>query len=1361
MMKNVKRGLAVMLAILLMIPTQPAMAAGAAAPGGQEKTEDPAKEEDLGTEEAGEESQEPEEAGEENSEPEEAGEESSEPEETGEESSEPEETGEESQEPEEAGEESSKPGDTAGEDSAEEEAEEPGGDAFEETEEDAQKEEPVKGESDQEDAADDGKGDAASNEDGAQKDEVTGETEETAGEDKDEPETEEALEKPEPEKKKGTPSSARAYEKVVFNTGNSRFTVVSQEDFYDENRGDDCFEDDGSYTIEIPEENPFFPYEVQFTYDGEVTEEWFMSPDDSVTIGGHTFYVDAYFDGSAVTQISLEVGGDQVAVYPEEKKFSDGNGISALSLLPLEERYLTVDMEGYTPVELTQVSLSSIFTGEEELTAEDSVMWTADGEDDYTISAPGDTVDLSRDTDQWIMIVGDESQLHKENIRYIVDVEKTDWSQWLIPQVYSQDAQGKRTGLQITDFYYSDYGDRSLTAEMVLPDGEKEAKLFAGLKLNEDIYPETNFDSLKAYEGEFYSADEAEGGKDITEPLFAGDLSQADAGYWMEEDEAWITLVAYKDGETAGCLPFTLDLYETRSGISYYGMQAIGENGRKNMVSDSISSVTQNGVKVRTVTLKAGYPADGIYYQRLSYSTAGKEDNSKVTGAYLGLHDTIAGAKETGAKDVKEELFGDGYGADYSRGVEFTVFAGEDGTEGQEVYKLRFITKEGEIYLSGDTLVSFRGVKNSRGEDLPAYVVKEDEDSYGDYNYLTMFVDETADLSELAPVFSVQEGLNLYAQGGSSPEISGKSLHDFSEGPMQYTASAENKENSKNYWLRILKAQEGEGVLYINSLDDKEADTSKEDGTVYSTREIFIDGRHNYVHDILVANIGTEPVEGLAVELTSDVVELDDYWTLNGGEALNGLTTVDGDASDYGELPNLAKIRLKAKEGVEGQEASGTLTIKSGDKTLVVLTLTGTVSDPVITTTEIPEAVKYVPYGTMIQNSNKYSWNQVSYKKTKGTLPDGMELKANGEIYGVPTESGEFSFTVRMDNEGSDFDDSTMTYTLVVRENTDANVDGATDKGYEVTQRIPDISLNATEDHTFVSQGVYGEFVDIFLDGEKLKEGVDYDSESGSTRITIRSQTLKASNQTGTHTLGVEFRTADNNSLKRAAQNYRVTGKTSSGSSSSGSGGSGGDIGTGSTSGALTTDSKKGYVNSQTGIVTGSGSGYSRWQQDGTGWKLVYADGTTAAGHYTGQDGQTGVEQVLWEKVNGAWYAFGADGYLKSGWVCDYQLSGWYLMTTERGMVSGWYVDEQDGNTYYLEPATGKMTVGWKEIDGKWYYFSAAIQEPTWYYNETTGAWVYNRLSQIPPYGSMYSGRQTPDGRYVGSDGAWDGKTGK
>lgn len=168
---------------------------------------------------------------------------------------------------------------------------------------------------------------------------------------------------------------------VFYNTGNYEVGIM-----------EDDFAEDGSYTINIPEENPFFPYEVQFTCDGEVTDEWFMTPDDTVEIGGHTFKVSAYFDNTVVTQMSLNVAGDTVTVYPEKKEFTnDGDGTMEMSLLPLTQRNLTVDLTGYTPIELTMVSTDSIFTGADALKDTDKVVWkSAYYDDDYSISQSGD-----------------------------------------------------------------------------------------------------------------------------------------------------------------------------------------------------------------------------------------------------------------------------------------------------------------------------------------------------------------------------------------------------------------------------------------------------------------------------------------------------------------------------------------------------------------------------------------------------------------------------------------------------------------------------------------------------------------------------------------------------------------------------------------------------------------------------------------------------------------------------------------------------------------------------------------------------------------------------------------------------------
>lgn len=138
---------------------------------------------------------------------------------------------------------------------------------------------------------------------------------------------------------------------------------------------------------------------------------------------------------------------------------------------------------------------------------------------------------------------------------------------------------------------------------------------------------------------------------------------------------------------------------------------------------------------------------------------------------------------------------------------------------------------------------------------------------------------------------------------------------------------------------------------------------------------------------------------------------------------------------------------------------------------------------------------------------------------------------------------------------------------------------------------------------------------------------------------------------------------------------------------SSGSGGSGGSGGGSSSSksatGTVSSDAKKGYVNSITGIITGTGAGYSNWAQDEMGWKLRYADGTFAAGVMLIDENGNPYEQVAWELINGAWYPFGADGYAKGGMVRDVALGGMF------------YVDINSG-----------MKTGWQLIDGVWRYFN-------------------------------------------------------
>lgn len=931
---------------------------------------------------------------------------------------------------------------------------------------------------------------------------------------------------------------------VLYSTGGEYRLVVDAGspalDLYGEIA--DAFGEDGSYTISIPEEDPFFPYEVQFGNPEleEVENLWFMTPDSTVEYGGHTFRVEANFTGKAVTQLSLDIAGDTVVLYPGEKSFG---GTEPISLLPLKEVHLRgIDVTGYTPLELTMVSIKSIFTGKVEMTDTDRIMWCASyGGTDYTINQVDGCVDLSY-ADWFQMIVGEPDQLAADNVRYLVDINKSDDKGWLTPVFYGQGEDGTRTEVEVNrEYYYSYDGYGSATFYLSSSKGDyKEGYL--GLKINAENYKNTKFTSVRAFSGRHQSAGEAMAAQEVTSQIFCGDMSKKDAGYPVRQYNGYdITLVSFDaGGNVTGCLPVSFHYYNSYNGLSIYSLQ--DEKG--NTVSHTSTSKSEDGCDYWTRKLYSNYPANGTYYQKFSYNVDGEEANTKVTAAYRGRFSSIAEAMEDGAEDVKDKLFGSqGYGADYSEGVYFTVFIGEDGAAGQTVYQYNFKTEEsGEKKkpsyvdaLNSGTAVHFHGLRDGEGNYVSTFAL---QDSYAESNYIVYLVDEGTDLSRLAPEFYLSyDNLKLYAEGSAEPEISGKSCHDFSRGPVQYTASSEDKTHAKNYWVQVISKGEAHGRIFMNSLADPDVETTIKDGAVHTTREVMLDVLHDYKHDIMLANMGSQAIQGLSAELVSDTLELDDYWTLKGNHELSGFTTTERTTS-YGELSNLAMLRLRKKEGVaDGSDVSGTLTLKSGSTVLMVIKLTGTVGNPVITTKEVPAAVKYVPYGTMIQSSNKYSWNEVSFELWSGKLPGGMVIKPNGELYGVPAQAGEFTFTVRMRNSFSRFGEQRQEFTLVVAENTDANVDNATDENYNLTERVAYQYNIGLGDQRMVSQGEFGEFVDLWLDGVKLEKGVDYEAESGSTRVTVYGQTL-GGRGAGTHTLGIEFRTSDTGSVRRAAQNY-------------------------------------------------------------------------------------------------------------------------------------------------------------------------------------------------------------------------------
>lgn len=95
----------------------------------------------------------------------------------------------------------------------------------------------------------------------------------------------------------------------------------------------------------------------------------------------------------------------------------------------------------------------------------------------------------------------------------------------------------------------------------------------------------------------------------------------------------------------------------------------------------------------------------------------------------------------------------------------------------------------------------------------------------------------------------------------------------------------------------------------------------------------------------------------------------------------------------------------------------------------------------------------------------------------------------------------------------------------------------------------------------------------------------------------------------------------------------------------------------------------------------------------------------------------------------------------------------WYYFENDRTTTKkGWFTDSRDSQTYYLEPDTGIMQVGYVNINGETYYFNESTDnEPNWY---EVGDGIYESYGKkVKAYGSMFRDEETPDGKKVDIDG--------
>ena len=669
---------------------------------------------------------------------------------------------------------------------------------------------------------------------------------------------------------------------------------------------------------------------------------------------------------------------------------------------------------------------------------------------------------------------------------------------------------------------------------------------------------------------------------DITEDIVAQDMSLTDAGlkeYWLRNNGLDVMLCIITDTDVY-IVPASICVYRNADYVDVEGIFA-DTNGERNPIDDYRSydyKEEQVGdmwyyTEIITYYLEKGYNVGDEHILGMTYYDGDSHtlDSSKVDKAVVGHFYSLAEAKNK--PDIKEQLFADdiyeigtGYKADFSGdGVDFTIFSGED------IWHFKIIIEESDYddepgfdeepeYDEAPEIGSddsyFRVLDLYNGNDsLDTYIVPYKYDTYYSYGYQTLLINDTEiDMTALAP--EVNLGYHAKVFYGDTMENTNDnycnklSPRDFTKAPadvtrdpynsVKYTVSAQNHTAHKNYWVTAVKKEEGP-KLFVNGPDE---------------REIFLNNYFGNAHDIFVANIGSEELTGITATVDATNVKLDDYWTIggDGNNTLAPFTTTSNNTGNYnGELFNVARIRL-IPDG-EG-DIEGTLTISADGQEPRIITLSGTAGNPKIDTSTIHDAVKYVPYSSIITTNNMHTWNKVTFSLDEGSLPDGLKLYPDGEIYGVPKETGEFPITVRAKYSHNEFEPSYADLVLTVKDNSDDNINASVDDGYEITTRLPS-TISKYSDMNFVIDGEFAEFVDLWLDGEKLVKNTDYSAKEGSTKITIKSKTFNNAGE-GKHTISAEFRVDGNknNELKTASQNFTIGNASSSSGNSSGGGGS-------------------------------------------------------------------------------------------------------------------------------------------------------------------------------------------------------------
>ena len=207
------------------------------------------------------------------------------------------------------------------------------------------------------------------------------------------------------------------------------------------------------------------------------------------------------------------------------------------------------------------------------------------------------------------------------------------------------------------------------------------------------------------------------------------------------------------------------------------------------------------------------------------------------------------------------------------------------------------------------------------------------------------------------------------------------------------------------------------------------------------------------------------------------------------------------------------------------------------------------------------------PLAVTQENGGEQTENETA-DKVQRLGGQGFFFHPNGRFSGVPTLSGNYEFTVRLQvrrevtGPDSAWYEPTepVTVQLRVEQKTASNI-WTTSEGYELIQE-PKAELEQGETFQLISKGAFEEFVDFYIDGVKQRRGIDYEVRpcridldtdrliellDGGIGTGLFLQSLRTDLSPGLHSAGLEFESKDivgNTRTETVARPINVRAKT-------------------------------------------------------------------------------------------------------------------------------------------------------------------------------------------------------------------------